>query len=52
MEITIQHQIEKTFHTFDVNDPDNLTSEEVRTICLDMNVVAILVNGRYYEGCQ
>ena len=52
MEITIQHQIEKTLHTFDVNDPDKLTSEEVRLICLNMNVVAILVNGRYYDWCR
>ena len=50
MEITLQHQIEKTLHTFDVNDPDKLTSEEVRMICWEMNVVAILVNGRYYES--
>ncbi len=46
MEITIQHQIEKTFHTFDVNDPDKLTDEEVRMICWDMNVVAIFENTR------
>lgn len=49
MIITIQHQIEKTFHTFDVKDPDNLTSIEVWAICSEMNVKGILVNGRYYE---
>ncbi len=49
MIITIQHQIEKTIHTFDVEDPDNLTSIEVLVICSEMNVKGILVNGKYYE---
>ena len=49
MEITIQHQIEKTFHTFDVNDPDKLVAVEVWAICAEMNVHAILVYGKYYE---
>ena len=49
MEIVIQHQIEKTYDTFQVKDPDNLTSDEVRTICSEMNVVGLLVNGKYYE---
>ena len=49
MEITIQHQIEKTYHSFDVKDPSELTVEEVSRICTDMNVVGILVNGRYFE---
>ena len=49
MEINIQHQTEKTSHTFSVVDPNNLTSIEVWTICSEMNVKAILVNGKYYE---
>jgi len=50
MEITIQHQIEKTYHTFEVKDPDNLTAKEVGKISWEMNVVAILLNGKYYES--
>jgi len=49
MEIKIQHQSENTIHTFDVADPDKLTSIEVWAICNEMNVSAILVNGKYYE---
>ena len=49
MIITIQHQLEKTLHTFDVINPDNLTSIEVWAICVEMNVSGILVNGKYYE---
>jgi len=49
MEITIQHQIEKTYHTFTVVNPDNLTNREVCTICTEMKVKAILVNGKFYE---
>jgi hypothetical protein len=45
MTITIQHQSEKTIHTFDVSDPNKLTSLEVWTICSEMNVKVILVNG-------
>jgi hypothetical protein len=49
MEIAIEHQSEKTLHTFNVADPNNLTYSEVKAICTEMNVKAILVNGRYYE---
>ena len=49
MEITIQHQSEKTYHTFCVVDPNKLTGIEVWAICSEMNVTAILVNGNYYE---
>jgi len=49
MIITIQHQSEKTIHKFKVGDPDNLASIEVLAICFEMNVKAILVNGKYYE---
>jgi len=48
MIISIQHQLEKTIHTFNVSDPEKLTSIEVLAICLEMNVVGILVNGKYY----
>ena len=49
MEITIQHQSEKTNHTFCVIDPNKLTAIEVCAICSEINVTAILVNGKYYE---
>lgn len=52
MIVTIQHQIEKTNHTFDVVNPERLTSIEVWAICSEMNVTAILVNGKYYETKQ
>ena len=50
MTITIQHQIEKTYHTFSVINPDSLTSQEVKRICEKMGVEAILVNGKYYAN--
>lgn len=49
MEITIQHQVEKTFHTFEVLDPDNLTLEEVIFICEKMGVHSLFVNGKLYK---
>ena len=49
MIIAIKHQIENTIHEFDVKDPNKLDSIEVRAICNEMNVKAILVNGKYYE---
>ena len=52
MIITIQHQLEKTYHKFDVANPDSLTSIEVWTISNEMNVTAIFVNGKYYETMQ
>ena len=48
MKITIQHQSEKTYHTFCVVDPNNLTGIEVWAICSEMNIKAILVNGKYW----
>ena len=48
MIIAIQHQTEKTTHKFKVANPDKLTSIEVWAICFEMNVTAILVNGKYY----
>ena len=49
MIITIKHQIENTIHKFDVKDPDNLVSIEIQAICYEMNVMAVLVNGKYYQ---
>ena len=49
MEISIQHQLEKTIHTFSVVDPNKLTTIEVWAICSEMNVKGLLVNGKYYE---
>jgi len=49
MTISIRNQTENTIHTFDVKDPNSLTSIEVYNICHEMNVKAILVNGKYYE---
>ena len=48
MVITIQHQTEKTIHTFDVVNSERLTSMEVWAICFEMNVTALLVKGKYY----
>ena len=49
MKITIKHQTEYINHTFDVVDASNLKPVEVWAICTEMNVQAILVNGKYYE---
>ena len=47
--ITITHQLDKTIHTFSVTNPDSITKEEVSKICEEMNVTALLINGRYYR---
>jgi hypothetical protein len=49
MKITIKHQTEYTTHTFDVVDPNKLQPIELWAICYEMNVTAILVNGKYYQ---
>jgi hypothetical protein len=49
MKITIKHQEEKTFHTYEVQDPKNLTSTEVKNICEKMGVKSLFVNGKFYE---
>ncbi len=38
-----------TLPKFNVVDPDKLASIEVWAICYEMNVLAFLVNGKYYE---
>ena len=50
MEITIQHQEEKTFHKFNVKDPNKLTYLEVSFICLKMGVQSLFGNGRFYKS--
>lgn len=49
MQIKIKHQEDKTDYCFRVKDADNLTSAEVKRICLKMVVKALLVNGKYYS---
>ena len=49
MKINVTHQEEKTVYTFNVKNPDQLTSKEVSKICKKMNVKIILVNGRIYK---
>ena len=49
MKITIKHQSEGTYHTFNVKDPEQLTQLEVLHICEKMCVSAIFVNGKYYQ---
>ena len=48
--IQITHQLDKTKHTFSVGNPDSLTKAEVKHICKEMGVEAVLVNGKYYRG--
>jgi hypothetical protein len=49
MEITITHQEDKEVYTFQVKNPDQLTSKEVSKICKKMNVKIIFVNGKIYK---
>jgi len=46
--IEITHQEDKTIHKFKVVDEKNLTSAEVKIICLKMGVKALFINGKYY----
>lgn len=50
MQITIVHQEDKTEYRFKVKDADNLTSAEVKRICVKMGVKALFVNGKYYPN--
>jgi uncharacterized protein YerC len=50
--IYITHQLEKTKHSFMVENPDSLTPEEVNRICQKMEVTSLLVNGRFYEDVR
>jgi hypothetical protein len=48
--IYITHQLEKTKHSFLVENPDSLTQEEVNRICKKMGVTTLLINGRMYNS--
>lgn len=47
--ITITHQVDKTQHHFEVENPDKLTSSEVERIKKVMGVEMVFVNGRLYK---
>lgn len=49
MIIEITHKEDKTIYKYEVTDANNLKNNEVKRICIDMNVKAIFVNGKYYE---
>ena len=49
MIIEITHQEDKTIYKYEVEDEKRLTANEVTRICLDMNVKAIFIKGKYYE---
>ena len=49
MKITIKHQSEGTYHTFNVIDPNELTVLEVMHICETLSISAIFVSGKYYQ---
>lgn len=48
--IIITHQLEKTQHTFLVENPEKLAPEEVQHICDTMNVTSIFVSGKMYKS--
>lgn len=48
MQIKIQHQEDKIYYTFKVRNANNLTSVEVKRICIKMSVKALFINGKYY----
>ena len=50
MIIEITHQEDKTIHKFKVKNDKNLTSAEVKRICLKMGVKALFISGKYYEN--
>ncbi len=50
LKIYITHQLEKTKHSFMVENPDILTPEKVSRICQKMEVTSLLVNGRFYSN--
>lgn len=47
--ITITHNLEKTQHHFEVENPDKLTNSEVDNIKEEMGVEMVFVNGRLYK---
>jgi hypothetical protein len=50
MKIKIKHQEDKTYYNFNVKDANNLTSAEVKRICVKMGVKALFINGNYYSN--
>jgi hypothetical protein len=48
--ITITHQLEKTKHTFLVENTDKLSRIESKRIMLKMGVLVLFVNGKLYTG--
>lgn len=48
--ITITHQLEKTKHTFLVENPDKLSRIESERIMQKMGVTMLFVNGKIYEN--
>ena len=49
MRVTIKHQMEKTYHTFKVQDENNLSLNEVKRICDRMGVDMLFINGKIYS---
>ena len=47
--ITITHNLDKTQHHFEVENPDKLTFLEVDFIKEEMGVEMVFVNGRLYK---
>ena len=48
--ITITHQLDKTKHTFLVENPDKLSRIESERIMQKMGVTMLFVNGKLYTG--
>jgi len=49
VEIEVKHQQSKIMFKFIVANPAKLNDKEVKMICCEMAVHAILVEGNYYE---
>jgi len=47
--IEIKHQLSKSIFKFSVTNQASLSDKEVKVICYEMAVHAILIEGRYYE---
>jgi hypothetical protein len=48
--IIITRQLEKTQHTFLIENPEKLAPEVVQRICDTMNVTSIFVSGKMYRN--
>ena len=49
MELKITHPEDKQVFTFNVGNPDKLTTAEVTHICNEMGLIGIFVNGKIYK---